>query len=125
MGSTVEINDTLQITAEQGFPAEILDWEKHQKNPISFEIVKDKIFEFYNKSGARLFHSPPTRCWLVHNINGKWLYWGHVLILEQTIKTDELGNVTTSGKFKIIKLYAPEYQQQITQQETSAGKSYF
>lgn len=28
MGSYIEINDTLQITKEQGFPKE-LDWKKH------------------------------------------------------------------------------------------------
>ena len=31
MGSYVEINDTLQITKEQGFPKE-LDWKQHQVN---------------------------------------------------------------------------------------------
>ena len=32
MGSYVEINDTLQITREQGFPKE-LSLEQHLKNP--------------------------------------------------------------------------------------------
>ena len=34
MGSYVEINDTLQITKQQGFPKE-LDWKKHLKVPYT------------------------------------------------------------------------------------------
>ena len=120
MGSFVELNDTLQITEEQGFPSDILNLEKHKDDPVTLEEVKDNVFEFHNKSGARIFHPEPFRCLLVHNINGKWLYWGHILITEQTIK-----NNTTSGKFKIIKFYDPEYQIAITNNETSKGKSYF
>ena len=37
MGSEIEMNDTLQITSEQGFPSE-LDYEQHQNNPFT---VKD------------------------------------------------------------------------------------
>ena len=36
MGSYVEINDTLQITKEQGFPKE-LNWKKHLKVPYTAE----------------------------------------------------------------------------------------
>lgn len=44
MGSYIEINDTLQITREQGFPKE-LDWRKHKKkNTNSFDkLCKDII----------------------------------------------------------------------------------
>ena len=48
MGSLIELNDTLQITTEQGFPAE-LDLEKHKANPITLQDVKDKVFEFKDK----------------------------------------------------------------------------
>lgn len=41
----------------------------------------------------------PDRNFLVQNINGKWLYWGLVHIIE--IVHDYV-NQTTSGKFKII-----------------------
>ena len=34
MGGFVEINDTLQLTVKQGFPAHIFDLEKHQKTKI-------------------------------------------------------------------------------------------
>jgi hypothetical protein len=33
MGSFIEINDTLQISIDQGFPKE-LDYEKHKINPF-------------------------------------------------------------------------------------------
>ncbi len=104
MGSIVEINDTLQITKEQGFPKE-LDWKKHLENPYNAEQFANQIFEFYNKPKIRNYQMPPVRCFLVENIDGKWLYWGLVHILE--IKHDYI-NKTTSGKFKIIYINKPE-----------------
>ena len=125
MGSYIELNDTLQITTEQGFPENILNLEKHQNNPIKLEDVADRIFEFHNKPNARIYHLPPCRCFLVHNINGKWLYWGKIIMLEQTISGNSKDTQTTSGKYKIIEIYDPEYQMQITKHETPEGLSYF
>ena len=104
MGSYIEINDTLQITKEQGFPKE-LDWKKHLINPYNTEQFKNQIFEFNNKPNIRNYQMPPVRCFLVENIDGKWLYWGLVHILE--VKHDYI-NKTTSGKFKIIYINKPE-----------------
>jgi hypothetical protein len=120
MGSLIEFNDTLQITTEQGFPKELI-LEKHRKKPFTAKDFDKKIFSF-TKPDIRIFHSPPTRVFLVHNIGGKWLYWGHVLILEQTINAEKK---TTSGKFKIIKIYDPVYQEQISRNEVNKGKEYF
>jgi hypothetical protein len=125
MGSIIELNDTLQITTDQGFPETTLNLEKHQLSRIKLKDLSDKIFEFKNKPDARIFHLPPTRCFLVHNINGKWLYWGKILILEQTINADNKNNKKTSGKYKIIEIYDPEYQKQTTIHESPEGKSYF
>jgi len=66
MGSYVEINDTLQITKEQGFPKE-LDWKQHQKTPYTAEQFADKIFEFSNKPSIRNYQMPPVRNFLVEN----------------------------------------------------------
>jgi len=123
MGSFIELNDTLQITTEQGFPSDLLNLEKHKKSPIKLDDVKDKIFEFHDKPKARIFHIAPVRCFLVHNIDEKWLYWGKIIILEQTIKGEE--TQTTSGKYKIIQIYDPVYQEQITKNESPEGMSYF
>ena len=57
MGSFVEINDTLELTVEQGFPADIFQLEKHKKHPITLEDVKGKVFEFKNKPSARIFQN--------------------------------------------------------------------
>lgn len=103
MGSYIEMNDTLQITKEQGFPKE-LDWREHLKNPYTAEQFKDKIFEFKDKPSIRNYQIPPVRNFLVENIDGKWLYWGLIYILE--IKHDYI-NRTTSGKFKIIHINKP------------------
>ena len=81
MGSFIEINDTLQITKEQGFPQE-LDWKQHILKPYTAEQFQDKVFEFKDKSGIRLYKVPPVRNFLVENIDGKWLYWGLIHILE-------------------------------------------
>lgn len=124
MGGYIETNDTLQITTEQGFPEDILNLKKHQESPIKIEDIKDKIFEFQDKPNARIFQQAPNRNFLVHNINGKWLYWGKIIIIEQTIRWDGKKSFT-SGKYKIIDIYDLEYQKQITINETNKCKSYF
>lgn len=124
MGTAIEFNDTLKITADQGFPADILNLEKHQQAAIDVNEIKDRIFEF-KKEGARVFHHSPTRCFLVQEINGKWLYWGHIAIIEQSITGDSTAKHFTSGKYKIVAIYDPQYQKQTTNNEARQGSSYF
>ena len=131
MGSLIEINDTLQITVEQGFPQE-LDLERHQSKPISLQEVRGKIYHFKHKERARIFQSDPVRVYLVQNINNKWLFWGKIYIQSQNIskKLDDSGNWKiddweTSGTFIIVDLYEPEYQKEFTVRESPSGKSYF
>lgn len=81
MGSIIEINDTLQITKKQGFPAE-LNFKTHLKTPYKLENFSKKIFEFKDKPKIRVYQMPPVRVFLVENLRGKWLYWGRVHILE-------------------------------------------
>ena len=104
MGSYIEVNDTLQITKEQGFP-EQLKIEEHLEKPFRAEDFQDFIFEFKNKPNVRIYHRPPVRNFLVENVDGKWIYWGLVHIVE--VKHDYI-NETTSGKFKIIYINTPE-----------------
>jgi len=104
----IEINDTLQITKEQGFPAE-LDIEKHLKNPFTAENFKSRIFEFKNKKDIRVYQIPPVRNFLAENINGKWIYWGLVHIISLNYDYEKK---TTSGKFRIIYINTPEEMKQ-------------
>jgi len=104
MGSYIEINDTLQLTQAQEFPKE-LEFEKHQNKPFKASDFKNKIFEFKNKPDLRIFHSPPVRVFFAQNIDGKWIYWGLVHILE--LHWDCVKK-TTSGKFKIIHIFKPD-----------------
>jgi len=108
MGSMIELNDTLQISKEQGFP-ELLDIEKHLVQPYSFDEVKDKVFEFRAKTGIRVYQQPPVRNFLVENLDGKWLYWGLCYITEIT---HDYENGVTSGKYKIVQLNSPEEMKQ-------------
>lgn len=108
MGSLIEINDTLQITKEQGFPAE-LKIEEHLKTPYQLKDFKDKIFEFKGKDKIRVYKAPPVRNFLVENINGKWIYWGLCHILQVT---HDYANQSSAGKFKIIYLNTPEEMKQ-------------
>jgi hypothetical protein len=121
MGSYVELNDTLQLTTEQGFPKELI-LEKHLKKQYTAEMFKGKVFSFQNKPNMRVFHPAPNRVFLVHNLDGKWLYWGHCNIIEQTIHAD---TKTTSGKFIITKIYTPEHQKAMSTYEVDAGKEFF
>lgn len=120
MGSYIELNDCLQITTEQGFPKELI-LEKHLLKPFTAEDFEGRMFEFKDKPNMRIYHPAPVRCFLVHNIDGRWLYWGHCLILEQTIHAE---TQTTSGKFKIKKIYSPEHQRNMSTIEVNAGKEY-
>jgi len=104
MASFIEINDTLQLTKEQGFPAE-LDVERHLKTPYNLGDFNGKVFEFKNKPEIRIYKIPPVRNFLVENRDGKWIYWGLIHVLEIT---HDYANKTTSGKFKIIYLYSPD-----------------
>lgn len=104
MGSIIEINDTLQIAKKQGFPKE-LNFDQHKKRSFTAKQFSGRIFEFKDKLGIRVYKLPPVRNFLVENINGKWLYWGLIHILE--IHHNYI-NRTTSGKFKIIYIYTPE-----------------
>lgn len=104
MGSIIEINDTLQINNDQGFPKE-LNLENHLKKPLNTKDFKNRIFKFINKPEIRIYKAPPVRNFLVENRDGKWIYWGLVHILEVHHNYEK--NIT-SGKFKIIYIYSPE-----------------
>jgi len=104
MGSLIEINDTLQISKEQGFPIE-LEIGKHIENPYNLNDFKDKVSKFSDKPNIRFYHQPPVRVFLVENIDGKWLYWGLVHIISIT---HDYINKTTSGEYKIIYLNTPD-----------------
>ncbi|MFA4819097.1 MAG: hypothetical protein WC621_04605 [Patescibacteria group bacterium] len=120
MGSKIEFNDTLQITSEQGFPEE-LSLERHLAKPFTAADFSGRVFEFHGKPGARLYHPAPNRVFLVHNIAGKWLYWGHAQIIEQTINSE---TNTTSGKFIITKIYTPDHQRSMSINEVDEGNEY-
>ncbi len=104
MGSFIEINDTLRISKEQGFPTE-LDLETHLRVPYSIDIVKNMIFRFHAKPDIRLYKVPPVRNFLVEDRDGKWVYWGLCFI--QSIEHDYIKK-ETAGTFKIVRLNTPE-----------------
>jgi len=138
MGSMLEINDTLQLTTEQGFPAEIFNLERHRCEPITLDQVKDMVFEFKGKPGPRFFHLDPVRVYWYHNIGGRWLAWGQIVVQEQTISRDpsaaphegavnvsDAAQWVTGGKYKILKIYDPAYQEQFTRNDLPPELSYF
>ena len=75
----------------------------HNNKPFTAQQFEGKVFEF-KKPDIRMYQAAPVRNFLVQNINGRWLYWGLVHILE--VKHDYITK-TTSGTFKIIYLYPP------------------
>ena len=109
MGSFVELNDTLQISAAQGFP-EVLDLEAHLRRPIEFEMVEGQVFEFSGKTSIRNYQQVPVRVFLVQNIGEKWVYWGLIHMLEVT---HDYVAKNTSGKYKIVRLNSPEQMKQM------------
>jgi hypothetical protein len=111
VGSMIELNDTLQLTAEQGFPLE-LDLASYLKNPAVFSFFLGKEFEFTGKPGIRNFHQPPVRVFLVENRGGAWIYWGLAVVLR--VIHDYSASVT-SGQFKLTYLYTPAEMRQAFQ----------
>ena len=104
MGSTIRVNDTLQITAAQGFPTE-LNLARQLESPRSASHFGGQVFSFRDKEGVRNFQQPPVLNFLVENRDGKHIYWGLITVLAVT--HDYLAN-TTSGRYKIAMLYTPE-----------------
>lgn len=130
MGTSVELNDTLLITEAQGFPSKLLSRESHVHSPVKQDALSAQEFKFSNKDGARIFHLDPVRVYLVENIDGKWLFWGKAFVVSQTIekKLDAnkqwSGQWITSGTFKIVEVFEPDYQEAFTKRESPPGKSY-
>jgi hypothetical protein len=138
MGNYVEINDILQITEEQGFPSDLFNVENYQKGySIDIESIKSREFNFSNKDGHRIY-GMGTRIYLVQNINDKWVFWGKVQITAQTVKKvtadnydsdnwdpKDSKNFETSGSYKIIEIFEPQYQIDFTKNESIKNKSYF
>ena len=119
MGSFIKINDTLKISKERGFPSD-LNLESHTLDFEKSIGFIGKEFEFYNVF-ERLYNRPPARVFLVEEMSdGSWLFWGNAMIVEQTVIQDK-----TKGIYKIVKIYEPEFQKQITIEESPTGKSYF
>jgi hypothetical protein len=129
MGSLLEINDTLEITVEQGFPSDIFDLSKHVAAPVTLKDVRDRIFIFHDKPDRHIYQLDPVRVFLLQNINGKWLFWGKAYIQSLTIAktfcTDGSWEWTTSGTYKVFEVYEPEYQRVFTIRESLPGLSYF
>lgn len=128
----IEINDTLQLTTQQGFPAGILSRERHCKAPVVLDDVADKVFEFHSKPNPRIFQLDPVRVYFVHNIDDKWLFWGHAMIQSFTIAKKlgpagewEEGDWVTSGTYKITEIYDPDYQKMFTLREAPSDRNYF
>jgi hypothetical protein len=132
MGSGIEVNDTLNLSDQQGFPCDVFDLERHKVSPITLADVRDRIFSFADKPDARIFHLDPVRVFLVQNLGGKWLFWGKILMQSQTIYKSVLsgsewrvGEWMTSGTYKVIDVFEPDYQKLFTMRESPPGKSFF
>lgn len=120
MEKMVKLNDTLRITNEQGFPKELI-LDIHLKNPYKIEDFKNLEFKFI-KPLPRILCLPPTRVFLVQEIDGKRIKRWHCLITEQTI-FDNWNQ--TKWKFKITKIYNPEYMIQTGKYDTPDWSNYF
>lgn len=119
MGSLIEINDTLKISRDRGFPNN-LRLRDHIENPQNSSSLVGQEFRFWNE-GERIYHRSPVRVFLVEEMpDGRWLYWGNAIVLEQTIK-----NGRTEGRYKITKIYNPDFQKQITIEDSPSGKGFF
>lgn len=105
MGSPIKINDTLKLQRAGGFPAELNEGEQHR----------------FVLPGRRIFNLSPSRVFLVEEVDGKWNYRGHALVLEQTIDTVR---DCTSGTYRVTLVYSDDYRKQANAFEAPAGQGY-
>ena len=99
----LKVHNTLKISKEQWF-IEMLDIEKYL-NGEDYSALIGQWFSFQNKPWLRNLSQTPVRCFLVENKGGKSIYRGHCDIVERTL---DYQTRTTSGKYKITKLFRPE-----------------
>jgi hypothetical protein len=137
MGCAYEINDTLLLSEAQGFPSDVFSYEQHVKSPITTKDVEGKVFSFNSKPTARAFQLDPVRVYFVENTPaGKWLVWGKAFI--QSLHIEHVknsagdnpiqfipGDWMTSGTFKVVEVYDPEYQKVFTDHEVPAVWNFF
>lgn len=69
MEKLIRFNDTLKLTHDQGFPLE-LKISNYIKQNLDYKSLIGKQFTF-DKPLARLYPLPPTRTFLVKEIEGK------------------------------------------------------
>lgn len=103
MGSTIEINDTLKLTAEEGLPL-----RPEEGRPYAFR-----------KAGRRLYHLKPVRVFLVEDRGGKWNFIGQAQVTELTIDAER---DETRGRFMIAKLYPRDYASLMNRYDAPEGK---
>jgi len=140
MGCFYEINDTLLLTKDQGFPSHIFNYKRHLKKPVTLRDVKNQIFHFKGRPAPRAFQLAPVRVFFFERTapDGKWLGWGKILIESLTIthkptrKPDPKNPIAfvpedweTSGTYKIIEVYNPEYQRIFTINEAPMAFNFF
>ncbi len=142
MGSIIDLNDTLEITDAQGFPSDVFDLARHQRDPITIDQVAGRVFTFQGKVKPRVFQLDPVRVFFYHNLpdangNTKWLAWGEVLIqslhIQKNPNSEHKGKRNesdpnqwiTGGTYTMLKVYDPEYQRIATDHQTPDGFDYF
>jgi len=142
MGSLIDLNDTLELTDAQGFPADVFDLARHQCDPITLEDLADRIFTFHGKVKPRIFQLDPVRVFFYHNLpdaqgNTRWLAWGEVLIQSLHIQKNpavahqskrnesDPNQWVTGGTYRMLKVYDPDYQRIATRHQTPEGFDYF
>lgn len=142
MGTIIDLNDTLEITEAQGFPADVFNLERHQRNPVTLEDVAGRVFTFRGKVKPRVFHLDPVRVFFYQNLpdamgNTKWLAWGEVLIQSLHIEKNpdapheakrnesDPNQWVTGGSYRMLKVYDPDYQRIATKHQTPPGFDYF
>jgi hypothetical protein len=105
MGSLIELNDTLKLKRNAGFPPDI-------REGAMYEFAID---------GRRLYNLNPSRVFLVEEVDGKWNYVGHALILTQCIDTV---NDKTTGRFQVTRVYPQDYVRLLNEFEPPMGRGY-
>lgn len=105
MGSPIELNDTLKLPRGRGFPE---------------NVEVGGVYDF-TIGGRRIYNLSPSRVFLVEEVDGKWNYIGHALVLHQRI---DAASETTAGRFEVTRIYPRDYAKLVNGFEAPPGRGY-
>lgn len=123
----LEFHDCLTLNIRNGFPRKTLNWFNYLRTPVDASSVVGRKFDFDNLERPRVYPPSPKSIPWCQEIHGRWLPWGFVEIIHQSISKkcdDHREYWSTSGIYRIVELFSPNEIRLASQRELPPGLSF-